>query len=71
MNHIYIYVSLTVHYSLRFASGRPTAVVLDCGASSTSCVPVVDGYVLKKGLRFTYYHIYYLKNVHIIYFYFE
>ncbi|CAG8782859.1 11571_t:CDS:2, partial [Racocetra persica] len=31
-----------------FATGRPTAVVLDCGASTTSCVPVVDGYVLKK-----------------------
>ncbi|RGB32895.1 actin family [Rhizophagus diaphanus] len=33
-----------------FAAGRPTAVVMDCGASSTSCVPVVDGYVLKKGI---------------------
>ncbi|CAG8612262.1 7118_t:CDS:2, partial [Diversispora eburnea] len=34
-----------------FAAGRPTAIVLDCGASSTSCVPVVDGYVLKKGIH--------------------
>ncbi|CAG8472502.1 4464_t:CDS:2 [Cetraspora pellucida] len=33
-----------------FATGRPTAVVLDCGANTTSCVPVVDGYVLKKGI---------------------
>ncbi|CAG8728766.1 14506_t:CDS:2, partial [Gigaspora margarita] len=33
-----------------FATGRPTAVVLDCGHSTTSCVPVVDGYVLKKGI---------------------
>ncbi|CAG8439590.1 7900_t:CDS:2 [Acaulospora colombiana] len=33
-----------------FAAGRPTAIVLDCGASVTSCVPVVDGYVLKKGI---------------------
>ncbi|CAG8478613.1 12920_t:CDS:2 [Acaulospora morrowiae] len=33
-----------------FAAGRPTAIVVDCGASSTSCVPVVDGYVLKKGI---------------------
>eukprot|EP00736_Rhodelphis_marinus_P012468 Rmarinus@m.4870 len=31
-----------------FASARPTALVLDCGAAETTAVPVHDGYVLKK-----------------------
>ncbi|CAG8495341.1 2170_t:CDS:2 [Ambispora gerdemannii] len=34
-----------------FASGRPTAIVLDSGAATTSVVPVFDGYVLKKGMQ--------------------
>jgi len=34
---------------LRYASGRPTAMVLDCGAAVTSVIPVYDGFVLKKG----------------------
>lgn len=58
----------TTLFVFRFAAGRPTAVVMDCGASSTSCVPVVDGYVLKKGLRgYLYYCIYILfENINII-----
>jgi len=36
----------------RFANGKSTGVVLDCGASSCSAVPVFDGHVLKKGLCF-------------------
>ena len=31
-----------------FASGRATALVVDCGAGSTRVVPVVDGYALKS-----------------------
>ena len=31
-----------------FASGRPTALVVDFGGGSTSVSPVVDGYVLRK-----------------------
>ncbi|KAJ3020409.1 Actin-like 6A [Thoreauomyces humboldtii] len=34
-----------------FAAGRSTALVLDSGGSMTSAVPVVDGYVLKKGIQ--------------------
>lgn len=33
-----------------FANGRPTAVVFDSGASQTSAVPVIDGYVIKNGI---------------------
>ncbi|ORY03885.1 Actin/actin-like protein [Basidiobolus meristosporus CBS 931.73] len=33
-----------------FASGKPTALVLDSGGGMTSAVPVYDGYVLKKGI---------------------
>lgn len=32
-----------------FASGKGTALVLDVGHSSTSVVPIYDGFVLKKG----------------------
>ncbi|KAJ3120850.1 1-phosphatidylinositol-3-phosphate 5-kinase [Physocladia obscura] len=31
-----------------FSAGRPSALVIDSGAESTSVVPVVDGFVLKK-----------------------
>ena len=34
-----------------FAAGRASALVVDCGAGTTSVVPVVDGYVLMKGIR--------------------
>ncbi|KAG9295476.1 hypothetical protein G9A89_013505 [Geosiphon pyriformis] len=34
-----------------FASGRPSAIILDCGAATTSVVPVFDGYVLKKAIQ--------------------
>ncbi|CAO3611067.1 unnamed protein product [Cunninghamella blakesleeana] len=33
-----------------FSVGRATALVLDSGGGKTSCVPVYDGYVLKKGI---------------------
>ncbi|CAG8602425.1 5421_t:CDS:2 [Paraglomus occultum] len=33
-----------------YASGRPTAMILDCGAAVTSVTPVYDGFVLKKGI---------------------
>ncbi|KAJ1971893.1 NuA4 histone acetyltransferase subunit [Dimargaris xerosporica] len=32
-----------------FAAGKSNALVLDCGGSTTSAVPVYDGYALKKG----------------------
>ena len=34
-----------------FASGRPTALVVDVGASQMSAIPVVDGFVLRKGIH--------------------
>lgn len=34
-----------------FASGRPTALVVDIGASHISASPVVDGFVLRKGIH--------------------
>lgn len=36
--------------SYRFSVGRATALVLDSGGSTTSAIPVYDGYVLKKGV---------------------
>jgi len=33
-----------------FASGRATALVLDCGGSCSRVSPVHDGYILKKGV---------------------
>ncbi|XP_051134818.1 actin-related protein 4 [Andrographis paniculata] len=33
-----------------FASGRSTALVVDCGGGSTVVAPVQDGYVLQKGV---------------------
>jgi actin-like protein 6A len=33
-----------------FSSGRSTGLILDSGGGTTSAVPVVDGYVLKKGI---------------------
>ena len=37
------------HRQDRFASGKPTSLVIDVGASSTSVTPVYDGLMLKKG----------------------
>lgn len=34
-----------------FAAGRPTSLVVDVGASQASAVPVVDGFVLRKGIH--------------------
>lgn len=34
-----------------FATGRPTALVVDVGASQLSAIPVVDGFVLRKGIH--------------------
>lgn len=34
-----------------FASGRPSALVIDVGASQLSAIPVVDGFVLRKGIQ--------------------
>ncbi|CAM9102360.1 unnamed protein product [Phaeothamnion confervicola] len=34
-----------------FSAGRATALVCDCGHSSLAVVPVVDGYVLNKGIQ--------------------
>ncbi|KAG9535475.1 Actin/actin-like protein, partial [Aureobasidium melanogenum] len=34
-----------------FASGKPNALVIDIGASTTSVTPVHDGFVLKKGIQ--------------------
>ncbi|KAJ1652168.1 NuA4 histone acetyltransferase subunit [Dispira simplex] len=36
-----------------FASGRSTAVVLDCGGTTTSAVAVYDGYMLKQGQNYS------------------
>lgn len=33
----------------RFAAGRGTALVVDVGSHHASVVPVVDGFVLRKG----------------------
>lgn len=33
-----------------FANGRSTALVIDSGSTQTSCVPVVDGYVLQQAM---------------------
>lgn len=40
-------ISLTI---FRFASGKPTALVVDVGASNASITPVHDGLILKKGV---------------------
>lgn len=34
---------------IRFAAGKPTALVLDVGYANASAVPVVDGYALRAG----------------------
>ncbi|THZ64376.1 Actin/actin-like protein [Aureobasidium pullulans] len=34
-----------------FAAGKPNALVIDVGASTTSVTPVHDGFVLKKGIQ--------------------
>ena len=40
----------------RFANGRSTALVIDSGSTQTSCVPVVDGYVLQQGVYMSAYN---------------
>lgn len=40
-------ISLTIS---RFSSGKPTALVVDVGASNVSITPVHDGLILKKGV---------------------
>ena len=37
----------------RFAAGKPSALVIDVGASSTSVTPVHDGLILRKGVSRT------------------
>jgi len=40
------------HFSTAsFAAGKPTSLLLDVGASHASAIPVVDGFVLRKGIR--------------------
>lgn len=34
-----------------FAAGKPTSLLLDVGATHASAIPVVDGFVLRKGVR--------------------
>ena len=36
-----------------FSAGRPTSLVIDCGASKTAVYPVVDGYKLAKASVYT------------------
>ncbi|KAJ3778363.1 actin-related protein Arp4p [Lentinula raphanica] len=36
-----------------FAAGKGTALVIDIGQSTASVVPVVDGFVLRKGLQYS------------------
>ncbi|KAI9332732.1 actin family [Zopfochytrium polystomum] len=36
-----------------YTAGRATALVVECGAGVTSAVPVLDGFVLKKGIQRT------------------
>ena len=38
---------------VRFAAGKGTALVIDVGQSVSSVIPVVDGFVLRKGLFWT------------------
>ena len=35
--------------TLRFAAGRHTALVVDIGKQTASVLPVVEGFVLRKG----------------------
>ncbi|KAN0064125.1 Actin-related protein 4 [Thecaphora frezii] len=34
-----------------FAAGKPTSLLVDVGANTLSCIPVVDGFVLRKGIQ--------------------
>lgn len=34
-----------------FAAGKPTALVIDIGDSGMSAIPVVDGFILRKGIH--------------------
>jgi len=43
-DNIIVYLTCNI-----FSSGKSTSLVLDSGGGVTSCVPVNDGYVLKKG----------------------
>lgn len=37
--------------SFSFSAGKPTALIVDVGASHSSAIPVVDGFVLRKGIQ--------------------
>lgn len=37
--------------ALSFAAGKGSALVIDIGQSSASVTPVVDGFVLRKGVQ--------------------
>jgi actin-related protein len=34
-----------------FAAGKPTSLVIDLGSSTVSTIPIVDGFVLRKGIQ--------------------
>ncbi|PWZ02001.1 Actin/actin-like protein [Testicularia cyperi] len=34
-----------------FAAGKPTSLVIDIGSSSVSSIPIVDGFILRKGIQ--------------------
>ena len=34
-----------------FAAGKPTSLIVDVGASQASAIPVVDGFILRKGIQ--------------------
>lgn len=38
-----------LYFTLRFAAGKGTALVVDVGKDTASVTPVVDGFVLRKG----------------------
>jgi hypothetical protein len=42
---------LTSFYYARFAAGKGSALVIDIGHSMASVTPVVDGFVLRKGMQ--------------------
>lgn len=34
-----------------FSAGKPTSLIVDVGASQASAIPIVDGFVLRKGIQ--------------------
>ena len=34
-----------------FSAGKPTSLIVDIGASQSSAIPVVDGFILRKGIQ--------------------